>query len=211
MSLRRQHPWITAHLSAAGLFLSGMAALPAFLLQDSLVIRVFQVVLFGWLTTLAGKRLLWLYFITISLGITFFHLLVPTGAVLFEFMGLPVTTGALRSGLYKAFTVVGMVFLSLISVRADLKIPGRIGTVAGKLFWSFEQIMERREELRFAAPLHSADDLLLGVYESLRNMDASVSDIQRRKATAAETSTTGRIVLLFFVAIQWGVLFLSLP
>jgi hypothetical protein len=202
---------MTSNLSAGGLFLAGMAVLPAFLFQESLAVRVFQVVLFGWLTTMAGKRLLWLYFITISLGITVFHVLIPTGAVLFEIGGFPVTTGALRSGIYKSLTIVGMVFISLISVRADLKIPGRVGAVAGKLFWSFEQIMERRDELRLTSPLHSADELLLGVYRSLRSMDGSVAHVQARKATAPGSTVPGRVVLLFFVAVQWAVLFIPFP
>lgn len=211
MSLRRQNPWMTANISAKALFFAGMATLPAFLIQDSLVIRVAQVVLFGWLTVVAGKRLLWVYFLTISVGITFFHLLIPTGEVLMEIGKFPITAGALKSGGFKALTIVGMVFLSLISVRADLRIPGRAGAVAGKLFWSFEQIMERRDELRASSPLRSADELLVGLYQSLRQMDDSVSDTQARKETAGRSSVAGVGVLTVLAGLQWALLFVRLP
>ncbi len=209
MSLRRQNPWMVGNIAARDLFIAGMVTLPAFLLQESVIIRLAQVILFGWFTVLAGKRLLWLYFITISIGITFFHLLIPTGTVLFEIASFPVTSGALRSGVYKALTIVGMVFISLVSVRADLKLPGRAGMVVGKLFWSFEQIMEGRDTLRFSAPLKSADELLVGVYTSLRFMDNEVAETQSRKATAARSSRIGIIVLVLCVLSQWVLLFLQ--
>lgn len=211
MSIRRQNRWMLSHITATALFWAGITILPAYLLQDSLWIRGGQVVLFGALTVLAGKRLLWLYFITIATAITFFHVLVPTGAVLFEVVGIPVTTGAIRTGAFKALTIIGMVFISLVSVRADLEIPGRLGAVAARTFWAFEQIMERREELRLSSPLASTDAMLLGIYESMGAMDRSDLSTQARKQTAAVTSPLGWAVIGIVVAAQWVALIVPLP
>ena len=204
MSLDGRTPGCFDRFPHGLLFAGGMLLLPAYLLQESLLIRAGQVVVFGWLTTVAGKKLLWPYFITITIAITGFHVLVPTGAVIFEIGTFPVTAGALRNGTFKALTIIGMVFVSLVSVRADLRIPGTVGAVAGKLFWSFEQIMERRIDVRVSAPLRSADAMLLDLYESLVSMDATAADTAGRKATARRT-TPGAIVLVgAVVAVQWA-------
>ena len=140
MSLRRQHPWMLGNVSASLLFWGGLMALPAYLLQGDLAIRLAQVVLFGALARVAGKRLQWVYFLSIMVTITVFHVIVPSGAVLAEIGGFRITLGALRTGVFKALTIVGMVFISLVSVRADLRLPGTLGSLAGKIFWSFERM-----------------------------------------------------------------------
>ncbi len=211
MSLRRQNPWMLKNISARALFVGGMVILPAYLLQESLMIRVGQVIVFGWLTTVAGKKLLWPYFITIVIAITGFHVLVPTGAVLFEVGTFPVTAGGLRNGVFKALTIIGMVFLSLVSVRADLRIPGTVGAIAGKLFWSFEQIMERRDRVKVSAPLRTADEMLLELYESLVSMGDAVADTVSRKATAQRTTVGAIVVICGVVGAQWALLLVSLP
>ncbi|MFP4153473.1 MAG: hypothetical protein ACLFR8_14255 [Alkalispirochaeta sp.] len=198
------------NVSAPLLFWGGVIALPAFLLQADLAIRFGQVVLFGILTVIAGKRLLWGYFLTIIVAITLFHLFVPTGAILFEFAGIPITLGALRTGVFKALAIVGMVFISLISVRADLRIPGTIGSVIGKLFWSFEQIMEGRERVSISAPFRSTDAMLLELYEELVAMDESVADTVKRKSTARRSSAVGTVAVVTIVAVQWIVLLMPL-
>jgi signal transduction histidine kinase len=203
VSLRRQHPWMVNNISARMLFWAGMLILPAYLLQSNLIIRLVQVVFFGVLTTVAGKRLQWFYFLTIIVTITVFHLLVPSGVVIATVNGFRITLGALRTGLFKAVTIVGLVFISLVSVRADLRLPGRLGSLAGKMFWSFEQIMERRGELEARRPFVSGDRLLFSLYDGLAMMDESHARTAERKATASVSSPAGRAVVLLAVGAQW--------
>jgi hypothetical protein len=200
-----------SNISARLLFWAGMLTLPAYLLQDSLVIRLGQVVLFGFLARTAGKKLQWIYFGSIILTITLFHVIVPSGAVLAEVGGFRITEGALRTGVFKALTIVGMVFISLVAVRADLRLPGKLGSLAGKIFWSFEQIMERRGELGVRRPFHSADRLLDALYGELIAMDATVAATAERKATAATSSAGGVAVVSVVVALQWVVLIFGAP
>ncbi|MFW5828514.1 MAG: hypothetical protein ACOCU4_10490, partial [Alkalispirochaeta sp.] len=184
-----------SNISARLLFWAGLLALPAFLLQDNLVIRLGQVVLFGLLARIAGKKLQWVYFGSIIVTITLFHVIVPSGAVLAEVGSFRLTAGALRTGVFKALTIVGMVFISLVAVRADLRLPGQLGSLAGKIFWSFEQIMERREELGVRRPFESADRLLDALYGELIAMDSTAAETAERKATAAASSTAGAVVV----------------
>ena len=203
MSLRRQHPWMLKHVSASLLFWAGLVALPAYLLQDDIRIRLAQVVLFGSLARVAGKRLQWLYFLSIAATITLFHLIVPSGEVIAEFGAFRLTVGALRTGLFKALSIIGMVFLSLVAVRADLRLPGRVGSLVGKIFWAFEQIMERRDTLEVRRPFAGADGLLLALYGDLATMDEGVSDTQGRKATASRSTAAGWGVVVVLAAAQW--------
>lgn len=206
MSLRRQHPWMLANISARTLFWAGMCVLPAYLLQENLPVRLGQVILFGGLARLAGKRLQWLYFGSIIVTITLFHVIVPSGAVLVEVAGFRVTAGALRTGVFKALTIVGMVFVSLVAVRADLRLPGRLGALAGKIFWAFEQIMERREELSLRRPVESVDRFLDDLYGQLVSMEEGVSDTVERKETARRTTRRGRVIVSAVVGVQWFLL-----
>jgi hypothetical protein len=211
VSLRHQHPWMIRNISASLLFWGGMLVLPAYLVQSSLLIRIAQVTLFGGLAVVAGKRLQWLYFFTIIATISLFHLLVPSGIVLATIGGLRVTLGALRGGFFKALTIVGLVFISLVAVRADLLLPGRLGSLAGKVFWSFEQIMENRGELEARRPFVSGDRLLLGLYDRLATMDDTHADTAERKATAARSSWTGSAIVTVIVLVQWALLLAPLP
>ncbi len=203
MSLRRQHPWMLKHVSASLLFWAGLIALPAYLLQDDIRIRLAQVVLFGFLARVAGKRLQWLYFLSIAATITLFHVIVPSGEVIAEIGTFRLTLGALRTGSFKALSIIGMVFLSLVAVRADLRLPGRVGSLVGKIFWAFEQIMERRDTLEVRRPFVGADGLLLALYADLATMDERAADTRMRKATAARSTATGWGIVVLLTAMQW--------
>ncbi|TVR66828.1 MAG: hypothetical protein EA427_15460 [Spirochaetaceae bacterium] len=211
MSLRRQHPWMLGNISARLLLWAGILVLPAYLVQSNLLVRIVQVVLFAYLATLAGKRLQWFYFTTIIITITLFHLLVPSGVVLASVGGFRLTLGALRTGLFKALTIVGMVFISLVAVRADLRLPGRFGMLLGRMFWSFEQIMENRGELEARRPFLSGDRLLLSLYDRLGTMEERHAETQGRKATAATSSLSGIVIVLIIVVAQWVMLVVTLP
>jgi hypothetical protein len=203
MSLRHQHPWMLANISARSLFWAGMLVLPAYLLQQDLVVRLVQVVLFGGLARLAGKRLQWLYFGSIIVTITIFHVIVPSGEVLAEVAGFRITAGALRTGVFKALTIVGMVFVSLVAVRADLRLPGRLGELAGKIFWAFEQIMERRDELSLRRPFESVDRFLDHLYGELVSMGSGIADTAERKETARRSTGLGMATVGSIVTAQW--------
>ena len=191
------------HLGAGTLLIAGILVLPAYLLQQNLVVRALQVVLFAVTAVLAGKRLQWTYFLSVSAAIVLFHLFAPNGRVLAELGPLQITAGALRTGAFKALTIVGLVFISLSAVRADLVLPGRLGALAGRLLWCFEQIMERRGAVTLRDAAHSVDELLLSLYDDLRTLSDAADSVQRRNGIAAGSDRAGFAVVASIVGAQW--------
>jgi heptaprenyl diphosphate synthase len=143
------------HLITAGLLI-----LPAYLLQDDVIVRIAQVVMFYVLARLAGKRIRIAYFLILTLSVTVFELFVPWGRILFALGRFRITEGALLRGLFKGLTVSGLVFISLASVRSDLTFPGRLGAALGETLYRFENLFEYRGSLSRHRFLSSLDDLL---------------------------------------------------
>ena len=191
------------HLGAGTLLIAGILVLPAYLLQQNLVVRALQVVLFAVTAVLAGKRLQWTYFLSVSAAIVLFHLFAPNGRVLAELGPLQITAGALRTGAFKALTIVGLVFISLSAVRADLVLPGRLGALAGRLLWCFEQIMERHGAVTLRDAARSVDELLLSLYDDLRTLSDAADSVQRRSGIAAGSDRAGFAVVASIVGAQW--------
>lgn len=141
-----------------------MILIVAFLFQGNLAVRVGQVALFAVLAVLSGKRLRWLYFVVMVVSITGFNLLTPFGRVIARIGPLAVTDGALEQGLLKGFAIVGLVFVSLFAVRADLMLPGRFGGLVARLFFYFERILETRRRVVPSRLVASLDEILLEIY-----------------------------------------------
>lgn len=156
---------LPGRISALHLFLTGMLCLPAYLFQDTLWVRAAQVVLFGALARIAGKKIKWIYFLITAASITLFNLFTPIGRVLFHIGPVPITVGALQAGLMKGLTIVGLVFISLFSIRADLRLPGRLGALIGLVFYYYERIFEGRKKIDLRNVIPSIDQVLSGLFE----------------------------------------------
>lgn len=184
------------------LFLTGALTLPAYLLQGDLEIRLFQVLLFAGLAAVAGKRIKWLYFVIMVSSITFFHLLVPMGRVLIRVGPLPITEVALRNGLLKGLTIVGLVFISLFSVRSDLKLPGRLGGLVARLFFYFERIMEGRHKIEARRLIGSIDEVLASIYAP----GMQVEPVELTEGAARESRGWALMAMMGFVIFHWSLL-----
>lgn len=202
MSIRRQHRLLRDNFSALHLFLTGALTLPAYLLQDNLYVRLAQVLLFAALASVAGKRIKWLYFLIMVSSITFFHLLVPMGRVIVEIGPLPITEVALRNGLLKGLTIVGLVFISLFSVRSDLKLPGRLGGLVARLFFYFERIMEGKHRIEARRVIASVDEVLSSIYAP----GVQAQRVELTGGAATVSRSWARVAMVLFVASHWLVL-----
>ncbi|HUX20353.1 MAG TPA: hypothetical protein VMW69_03875, partial [Spirochaetia bacterium] len=89
-------------LRAGHLLVGGLLIVPAFVFDQSLVVRWLQTLLFMGLALLTGKRVLVMPNLIMLLGIVAANLLSPLGRVLFKAGPLPITLGALEDGLGKA-------------------------------------------------------------------------------------------------------------
>ncbi|TVQ40636.1 MAG: hypothetical protein EA384_02350 [Spirochaetaceae bacterium] len=188
------------HLNASHLFITGAVVLPAYLMQPGLVVRVAQVLLFAALAHLAGKRIMWPYFVLMVASITFFNLLTPIGRVVLSLGPLQITTGALRSGLMKGFTIVGLVFVSLFSVRPDLRLPGKLGGLVARVFFYFERIIEGRKRIEARRLIDSIDDVLLELYTPGQQQSQAVFE-------RVQTTTVGYALMVTLISVNWLLLF----
>ena len=190
---------------ALHLFIAGMLVLPSLLFQPRLEFRVLQVILFAILALLAGKRIRWLYFLLLIASITLFNLFSPIGRILLQVGPLNITAGALRLGLQKSITIVGLVFLSLFSIRSDLHLPGSVGGLLARLFFYFERIMEQRRRISRRRIIASIDAILESIFSAEKGHEDSVATGSSR----LRTTPFGWLCLTLLVVSNWGLLALS--
>jgi heptaprenyl diphosphate synthase len=175
----------------------------AFLLQGELVVRLFQVLLFAVVATLAGKRIRWGYFLIMVGSITFFNLLTPVGRVLAELGPIRVTEGALEQGLMKGLAIVGLVFISLFAVRPDLRLPGTFGGILARLFFYFERILDTRKRVSAKRLVESVDGVLLELYppEAKEGWSGSGGIDGQARESDAESARTDALGAMLLVSI----------
>jgi hypothetical protein len=135
-------------LDPAPRFVWGALVLLLFLPQRSLVPKLAEVLLYGALGVMAGKRISWPYFVFLTFSIAAFNLLSPWGRVVLTLGPLRITEGALIAGLSKGVTVTGLVLISLFSVSRDLRLPGRFGAFLSRSLFYFERLSSQRRKIR---------------------------------------------------------------
>ena len=143
------------------------------------------------LALVSGKRVSLPYFGFLIATIVVFNLFLPEGKVWFQLGPWALTEGAFFLGLGKGFTFSGLVFLSLASVSRDLRLPGRFGSLWGKTFSWYEQLMDQRHALKPRAILLSIDSLLERLYPT-------------RPGALAEQSAEAPKVLLATSPLGWA-------
>ena len=93
---------------------------------------------------------------------------IPNGKVLFSFVGLKITAGALTGGILKATALIGMIYISRISIYPELRLPGTIGWLLFRAFAYFEQLNGAfREDRRRQSLLQRIDSVLLKAMDSV--------------------------------------------
>ena len=127
---------------AKALCFTGLLVMPAMLFNSFAMLRIVQFLFFWFLCWLAGKKNNPLMTILVILGITAINLIVPYGRVLFSAGAFKITQGALMLGIERAVTLEGLLMLSRLSVRQDLKLPGLFGELMSESFRNFAVIMD---------------------------------------------------------------------
>ncbi len=129
-------------------FIGWMVFLPSFLFQTSLAVRVFQILCIVFVYSAEGKKFKLVPNVLLFTGVTVAHLLRPAGEVLFSWKGIVITEEALVSGISRSLLLIGLVYISRISVTSHLHFPGRAGRLLSSVFFYFEEItrFNRRPE-----------------------------------------------------------------
>jgi heptaprenyl diphosphate synthase len=147
--------------NAEGLFIAGLLMALIFMFNRSIEIRMAQFVFFCLLAFLFGKKINLFAAVLFSAGIVFFHLLAPFGKVLAAIGPLRITQGSLYAGIDKAITISGLVILSRVCIKSDLKLPGTIGSLLGESLRMLELLRERRGMLRRKQIISGLDKIML--------------------------------------------------
>ena len=203
MSDRASRSFLVSHASPRVLFASGAGLLPAFLFQQDLVLRGLLIVLFLAINAASGRRVRLLQYGLVGAGIVIFNLVMPTGRVLVTLLGLPVTEGALKSGLFKATAMIGLISLSQFSIRSDLRFPGRIGGLLATSLMYFERIIGEKRVIDRKDIIGSLDSILLAVHFAAPESGSARPQV---KTTAAGAALLILVVLASWAALGWSYL-----
>jgi hypothetical protein len=189
---------VTFRISSAALIVTGIAAIPAFLFQNSLLFQIVQVSSFFIAAALSGKKIRALPPLIMLISITLLNLFTPIGRVLVSFRRISVTAGALRLGIHKALTLIGLIYLSRATVRSDLSLPGRFGSIIARTFYYFDQVNEAWRTIPKQPVIKRLDALLFHIYADRPERRGQPSGGKRT------TTLPGYCLLVLFLAVQWG-------
>lgn len=203
MKDRKLGVFLRAHATPGALLAAGALLFPAFLLQQDLVLRALQIVIVTSLNALTGRRVRPAQFLVIAAGIVLFNLAIPTGKVFVAVLGLPLTEGALKTGLSKATVMIGLIALSQFSLRSDLRLPGWMGGLIGRSFYYFELIMSQSRRIDRKDIIGSIDRILIEV-------QAGGGPASGSSRAPVRSTLKGILALAAVVCVNWVPLVYSL-
>jgi heptaprenyl diphosphate synthase len=185
--------------------------MPALLFNPNTFFRILQFFCFWFLSWLSGKKNNPLVTLAIMLGIVVFNLIAPYGQVLFSAGAFKITQGALMAGIHRAVTLEGLIMLSRVCIRPDLRIPGGCGELIGESFRLFALIMDSRRRITRKNLIGDIDALMLELSGEAREepaaaeKDASAFTKETPAEPAAKTRTTaaGYIILAAVIILSW--------
>jgi heptaprenyl diphosphate synthase len=189
-----QHLFESRVLCAAGIIM-----MPAFLFNPSTEARIIQFLLFWLFAWLAGKKNNPIITLIIMAGIIIFNLLVPYGEELFRIGRFRITEGALWGGIHRAVTLEGLIMLSRVSIRRDLKLPGTFGALIGESFQMLEKINERKS-------LISRKNIIGGIDQLMIELSADDEMLPAEEKTPVRKPfVPGAVILVLACSLIWFV------
>ena len=204
--------------SARSLYIAGLLAMPSLLFNPFPMLRVAQFLFFWFLCWLAGKKNNPFMTIAVTVGITAFNLIVPYGRVLYSIGTFDITLGALLAGIQRAVTLGGLIMLSRLSIRPDLKIPGGFGALVSESFRFFAIIMDSKKRIARKSLIDDIDRLMIDLSNESEGDREITADAYRYPAinanaeyltprheaiAAARTKAAGFIILTVVVILSW--------
>jgi uncharacterized membrane protein len=141
-----------------------LAACLAFFLLffESPWIKLAAATLAGLLLLLGGGKIKLPPVLSASFGIVAFHLFIPFGKVLAEPFGLPITQGALETGIKKALAVEGLIFISRWALSGGIPLPGRAGKLISRMIAFLGYLVRSRPLIDRSNLIASLDRVMYG-------------------------------------------------
>jgi len=182
--------------SANILCVMGLLSMPALLFNPNTVSRVFQFLFFWFLAWLSGRKNNPIITIAVIISITFFNLLVPYGRVLFTIGAFKITETALLTGIRRAVTLEGLIMLSKVSIRHDLKIPGAFGELLGESLRISSELMNRKYRISPKTIIADLDNLMIELSNDTEVITHNVN---------VKTKPSAFIIVAAVVVVSWAI------
>ena len=190
--------------SAPVLFVTGLLIMPAMLFNPFPPLRAIQFLFFWFLCWLAGKKNKPLITILVILFIVAFNLIVPYGEILYSIGRFRITLGALMTGIQRAVTLQGLIMLSRLSIRQDLKIPGSFGELIGESFRILAQITDSKRRITRKNLIGDIDQLMIDLSELGEDqMPEAMFPENQSTAPAKRTKALGFVIIAVALSLAW--------
>jgi heptaprenyl diphosphate synthase len=199
LRLARQKRCLTL-FSGRALCIAGLCVMPALVFNPNTYGRIIQFLFLWFLAWLAGKKNNPLITISVIAGIAAFNLLVPYGRVLVSIGAFRITAGALLAGIHRAVTLEGLIMLSKVSIRPDLRLPGSFGALIGESFRIFARLMEQKGRIRAKHIIAGIDELMIELSEEGANTETSTTGTVSEQT---RSTGTGIVILCAVVVLAW--------
>lgn len=187
--------WLDRRVSARALLAWVCLTAPSLLVASGPAVRAAQLALLIMVALVMGRRVRWGRTVLFFAAVVGFNLATPGGRVLVAPAGLPVTAGALEVGLTKALGLTGLLLLSKVGVRRDLRLPGRAGRLLDLTLAYVRAFLDADVKLLARDPVGRLDHLLRAVQ---REVDGA-PDIP-----PTPTAASGIAILTTVLAASWA-------
>ncbi len=163
---------------------AGLLMIPAFLLQKNLILMAVQVIFIMVIAVMKGRKIKPVPVIAVLISVVLMNLLQVNGKVLITIRSFSVTLGALKIGLDKALTLIGMLYVSQYMVSGRPKLPGRFGQLLSRQFLFFEHIVtswKRPEKGKFIESLDIVLEEMEHIYPEKDVLQGAVNRVHVKK------------------------------
>lgn len=193
--------------------ITGLAILPPFLLMKSLIGTVILTSLAVILAITHGRKFKPIPNTLIFISVAFANVLQSNGLILFSIFGFPITMGSLIIGAQKAFTLIGLVYISQFMVSGKPELPGRAGRLISLQFLYFEKITRVWQDTgKIAKGFIHRIDTLLCMLDTVENTNSVQQGVQKKNSEAGITLTSQTVqslkwkqsIYLLPVLFSWG-------
>ena len=201
--MREGNSWFDRQVSPSFLLIVGLLLAPAVVLQQNIVVKILQSILFLFLAIASvstGKRRLIVGSAVFVITTVIVNLFSPAGRVILRVGPLRITQGALNLGLSKAMTVASLLYISRSFVRPSVRFPGVPGRYISQTFAYLERLMARRERITRQNLVGRLDELFDSILDSPDERDGA-------QISRVGSTPTGLLVLILLLILNWGALF----
>ena len=183
--------------SANALCVTGLLIIPAMLFNPDTVTRTGQFIFFWFLSWLSGKKNKPLITLLVIFFIVLFNLIMPYGQVLFSIGIFRITAGALFFGIHRAVTFEGLIMLSKVCIRQDLKMPGKFGKLMSESFRYLAVITESSGRITRKNFMSDIDNLMIEL------SNEQYSHQEQKSMYAQKTKPVGYAIIIITIILTW--------